>query len=150
VTAFYNDCLNAALPALQTCDGSDLSTSACFHCLASQPSSPTWGAVILYDNNNFFTLNVAGCYSLIGASAACSTAQQEQNQCEAVACDNTGCEGSTNYSTCISTADTSTCSTYTSAVTANCPTSISSSATCGGTATTFKAAYQAVAKKFCE
>ncbi len=44
VAAFYNDCMDATE---QICDGSDLSSAACFKCLASQPSDASWGAVVL-------------------------------------------------------------------------------------------------------
>jgi hypothetical protein len=148
VTTFYNDCMAPLFT--QTCDGSDLSSSSCFDCLVGQPTSATWGALITYDNNNFFSLNLGGCYALIGATPACATAAQEQGQCEAVACDTSGCEGSADYNTCVTSADTSTCKTYANAVTADCPTSITSAAACGGTATTFEAAFKAVAKTFCE
>jgi len=118
----------------------------------SQPSDSTWGAVILYEGGAEFSVNEGGCYALIGASAACATAEQEQAQCEAASCDGSclSATSSTEFDNCISSADTGVCQTYVSAATAGCPTSITGAASCGGTATTFKALYQAVAKVFCE
>jgi len=148
VAAFYNDCITSTSP---NCTGSDLSTPACFACLASPPSSFLWGAVILYNGGAEFSLNEGGCYSLIGATAACAAAEQEQSQCEAASCDET-CSGSTStqFDACITSADSSNCSGYVSAVSANCSSTITGATSCGGTATSFLAAYQAVAQEFCE
>jgi len=151
---FYNDCLGALSPLSQDCTGDDVS-AACFKCLASQPTSSTWGVVILYDNDNFFTLNAGACYALIGGSAACDTATQEQSECEANACYNSGCEGAstTKFNDCITSADTGPCASYVTAANSACPSSITGAASCGGTATganAFEDAFLSMAQEMCE
>jgi hypothetical protein len=152
VQAFYNDCLGSTSILGPDCSGDDLSSTACFKCLASQPTSSTWGVVILYDNDSFFTLNAGACYALIGGSAACETATQEQSECEANSCYNSGCVGTTEtkFDACITSADTGACASYVSAATSACPTSITGAAACGGTATAFEDAYLAMAQEMCE
>ena len=150
VAAFFNDCLNAASSPI--CDGSDLSSEACFKCLASQPSDATWGAVILY--GSAWWLNLGGCYALIGATPACATAVQEQAQCEAAACANT-CATASNAQgqACLASADGTECSSYTNGISTSCPSTITTAAACGATtnaANPEEAQYQAVASTFCE
>ena len=134
------------------CDGSDLSSEACFNCLASQPSNATWGAVILY--SSAWWLNLGGCYALIGATAACATAVQEQAECEAAACSNT-CSTASNSEgqACLASADGTVCSAYTTSISTNCPSTMTTAAACGATTNAANpelAQYQAVASTFCE
>jgi hypothetical protein len=151
VTTFFNDCLGATSQA-PICDGSDLSSEACFKCLASQPSDATWGAVILY--GSAWWLNLGGCYALIGATPACAAAVQEQAQCEAAACANT-CATATNAQgqACLASADGTVCSSYTTGISTGCPSTITTAAACGDTtnaANPQEAQYEAVASVFCE
>ncbi|MGO9709099.1 MAG: hypothetical protein ACLQBL_09560 [Polyangiaceae bacterium] len=152
VTTFFNDCLSVTPPQTPICDGSDLSSEACFNCLASQPSNATWGAVILY--SSAWWLNLGGCYALIGATAACATAVQEQAECEAAACSNT-CSTASNSEgqACLASADGTVCSAYTTSISTNCPSTITTAAACGATTNAANpelAQYQAVASTFCE
>jgi hypothetical protein len=146
VSTFYNDCLGGT----GTCDGSDLSSTACFSCLLSQSTAAApWGAVIDYGDE--FELNVGGCYALIGAPLLCAEAAQEQAECEIAACGGS-CASATDtaLTTCLSSADSGECASYVSSVTANCTTAITGAAGCGGGATTTEAQYDAIAATFCE
>ena len=66
INTFYTDCLNASSPSKQNCTGSDLSSAACFACLATPNTASSWGAVIIYGTNDFFALNLGGCYAADG------------------------------------------------------------------------------------
>jgi hypothetical protein len=148
VMTFYNNCITGGV----SCDGSGLSSAACFNCLASQSTSSSWGAVVFYDNNALLAVNVGGCYALLGASAACATATEEQSECEIAACGG-ACYSSTSaqWDACIAAADMGECATYVTASNANCPLSITMAPECslspdGG----IEPGYLAVAKEFCE
>jgi hypothetical protein len=102
------------------------------------------------DNNNDFSLNIGGCYLLIGAPLACATASEEQSECETAACDATCATNGNEYAPCVTAADKTVCASYVAAVSASCPSMITNSLDCGGSASDFEEAFQAVAATFCE
>jgi hypothetical protein len=146
ITNFYTSCFGSTTTPV--CDGTGLSTTACAPCLLSQSTATSWGAVVEYPDGSF-SLNLGGCYALIGASAACATFEQEKDECEVAACESS-CPATADITTCITSADTGVCATYANGVTAQCSTTITAATTCGGGATAIEAYYQAIAATFCE
>lgn len=145
MTNFYTDCLTNG-----SCVATDVSTAACFQCLYSVPTDTKWGVIVDY-GNNVDALNVGGCYALIGGTPACAAAEQEQVECEVAACVGSCTSGAgTTEDTCITSADSGECATYVSAATTACTTTVTGSASCGASVTTFEDYYTAMAATFCE
>jgi hypothetical protein len=106
---------------------------------------------VLVDYGTSLSLNVGGCFALIGATPSCAAYAEEQGECEVAACvGSCSTAASTALDTCVDSADTGECATYVSGVAAACPTTITGAATCGGTATTDTEAFEAIAATFCE
>ncbi len=152
-TAIFNGCLGAA-SSQAACTNAATLYSACYGCIFTNDTASSWGPVINV-SNGIARINEGGCIQLADASqSTCAHSVESSNGCEDKACkaacpvtDNTSF---TLYQSCVSSADTGGCSTYSS--TANtCINAIpiSSAAYNCVRGATFQALYNNVVPVFC-
>jgi hypothetical protein len=144
ISGFYTACLDTSAG----CNAWRLSNGTCDSCLTTNldPAGTSWGPLLQYPE--YISNDLGGCIYLDKGSSqsACAHDREYQLECSHYACDTT-CAGATetDYSACVTAANSGICATYVSAVAIDC----TAASTCYN-GTDFASNFKQVAAVFCQ
>jgi hypothetical protein len=85
----YADCWGSAATTTD-CDDfyNDPTNTPCIHCMITQSTAPSWGAIVLFPGTNAFA-NLGGCLALVTGDSgpgSCAQVVETLQQCEVSSC----------------------------------------------------------------
>jgi hypothetical protein len=155
INGYYDNCLGnvAVADAGATCAGWRAAHDQCAKCIETEPDNN--GAIQWHRNRLYFTLNVAGCLSILRnetATGTCAAAYDDSFQCQRESCRdcllNTGANFK-NFQDCQTAAEKSACATYESKRLQLCANADAGAECFRGSGETQKPHFTRVQKIFC-